>query len=196
MGETIASIGLVTSPRRFYAREFPQSDATTRASPPKSGGERGGARLLVGELQLAPPRLTLNQLSPSPYTGRPAANRRDTNREKCSSLLVALSTLTRCGSKCLWSHARRKSNKEEGKGGTYIWTSGSNIFRSKTMARGRRKHLVAFFRYLSRFWVTRFLLSLSLSLFRRDSSLVRGRGRNVRECKYTLMDRINYRDWI
>lgn len=165
MGETIASIGLVTSLPRFYACKFPQSDATTRASPPKRGTrKRGGRPCCDFSSRGATTSATTAHLEPtfSQPVDRPAANRATQQRKIRAP---RLSTLARCGSK-LWSHTgarsqRRKSNEEAGKGER----TSDSIFRSKTMVRGRRKQLV-FFRYLLRFWVSRFLLFLSLSLFR------------------------------
>lgn len=166
MGETIASIGLVTSLPRFYACKFPQSDATTRASPPKRGTrKRGGRPCCDFSSRGATTSATTAHLEPtfSQPVDRPAANRAtQTEKNSCSSFIDSGSMRL----KIVIAHRREIATKKEQQGGrergTYIWLDLS----FEDNGRGRRKQLV-FFRYLLRFWVTRFLLFLSLSLFRR-----------------------------
>lgn len=125
MGETIASIGLVTSLPRFYACKFPQSDATTRASPPKRGTrKRGGRPCCDFSSRGATTSATMAHLEPtfSQPVDRPAANRAtQTEKNSCSSFIDSGSMRL----KIVIAHRREIATKKEQQGGrergTYIW---------------------------------------------------------------------------
>lgn len=196
MGETIASIGLVTSLPRFYACKFPQSDATTRASPPKRGTrKRGGRPCCDFSSRGATTSATTAHLEPtfSQPVDRPAANRAtQTEKNSCSSFIDSGSMRL----KIVIAHrreiaTRRRATRRQGKGNVHLTRS----FVRRQWFVGGENNSSSFDIFCGFGSLAFFSFSLSLS-FVVVSSLVRGRGRNVRQCKYTSMDRINYRDWI